>query len=162
MCSRRQLLDGIYQGMNESTSRKHPEGIVGTHTRREIGMEAKRQPGQGSSISLHVSFLKASNSSLVYSPTIYSTAKQFPCIQSKYILYSCMRPSSLGLTAWPGYWYAFSMGILALGFGMGIYVPSLLPLGSNFFRGTEGRSSVWQIAPTMRCFLSGPYCKCLS
>jgi hypothetical protein len=29
----------------------------------------------------------------------------------------------------PGYWYAFSMGIIALGFGMGIYVPSLLCLG---------------------------------
>lgn len=27
-----------------------------------------------------------------------------------------------------GYWYAFAMGITALGFGMGIYVPSLLPL----------------------------------
>eukprot|EP00439_Symbiodinium_sp_Y106_P002048 s5384_g1.t1 len=32
-----------------------------------------------------------------------------------------------------GYWYAFSMGILALAFGMGIYVPSLLPCGFLFF-----------------------------
>ncbi|CAE7243238.1 Ethe1, partial [Symbiodinium natans] len=32
-----------------------------------------------------------------------------------------------------GYWYAFSMGILALGFGMGIYVPSLLPCAGMFF-----------------------------
>lgn len=32
-----------------------------------------------------------------------------------------------------GYWYAFSMGIIALGFGMGIYVPSLLPSAAFFF-----------------------------
>jgi len=32
-----------------------------------------------------------------------------------------------------GYWYAFSMGIIALGFGMGIYVPSLLPCAAFFF-----------------------------
>ncbi|CAJ1337006.1 unnamed protein product [Effrenium voratum] len=32
-----------------------------------------------------------------------------------------------------GYWYAFSIGIIALGFGMGIYVPSLLPCAAMFF-----------------------------
>eukprot|EP00913_Durusdinium_trenchii_P029880 g27999.t1 len=55
----------------------------------------------------------------------------------KYLLNCAFMTSANSLMNLPQlvyrYWYAFGLGIVALGFGMGIYVPSLLPCAAMFF-----------------------------